>query len=444
MPPVRRSKRLRQSPIGVPSPGRRDHNPKQSGGSPNTPQTHSKSKKAADNPSYLHCTPTEITHDTNIYLRLFNLPRELFDEIISHLTPISTASLSLTCKTALGVLGTSSWAHTGPSTRPYYQRDGLSLQALIQKDNPDLTLCYICNVLHPSMKPPAAHRMTKWTRRCLGSGAFMDYWPLCGEGGYHLAYEHIEEVFAKKPKGPSKRKKGNSSALLARTLPVDLLKGDFTTKLSTGGVKGKGSGSKVTYRLASSAYWINDNLVLKQEHRVSSATPKSPLQAGTITSLPFRVCAHLTTSTAPTPESQRTSHHEPNGSLLTRAIVSAFPVTRTGGLSPENPDTFRPPCPSEKRQIDLGSGKKDFIWACRACPTKFRVTHNPSIGELVVTAWHCFGKGPPQAKKYWKWFVRRENAVLGPKNRNSEYYVFDKSVPNFLVELDERAGTFLI
>ncbi|KAL4791499.1 hypothetical protein BDV19DRAFT_370484 [Aspergillus venezuelensis] len=443
MPPLRRSKRLRQSPIGVPSPGRRDHNPNQVGGSPKTPSSKSKKAGATDKRSYLHRTVTELNRDPNIHLRLFNLPREIFDEIISHLTPISTASLSLTCKTALSALGTASWAHTGPSTRPYYQRDGLSLQALIQKDNPDLTLCFICNVLHPPMKPPAAHRMTKWTRRCLGSGAFMNYWPLSGEGGYNLAYKHIEEVFAAKPKGPSRRKKvGN--APLARTLPVSLLTGDFTTKSSTGGGKGKGAGSKVTYRLASSAYWINDNLVLRQEHRVSSATQKSALQAGTVTSLPIRVCAHLTTSTAPTPESQRTSHHEPNGPLLTRAIVSAFPVTRRGGLALENPDTFRPPCPSEKRQIDSGSSKKDFIWSCRACPTKFRVTHNPSIGELVVTAWHCFGKVLPQAKKYWKWFVRRENAVLGPKNRNSEYYVFDKSVPNFLVEWDEGQGTFLI
>ncbi|KAL4948691.1 hypothetical protein BDW69DRAFT_175983 [Aspergillus filifer] len=451
MPPVRRSKRLRQSLIGVPSPAtrRRDHSPNhnQAGRSPKAPQAHSKLEKAraGDKPSYLHRTTTELNRDPNLHLRLFDLPREIFDEIISYLTPIGVASLSLTCKTALGALGTASWAHLGPSTRPYYQRDDLSLQALIQKDNPALTLCYRCNVLHPPIKPPATHRMTKWTRRCLGPGAFMDYWPLSGEGGYRLAYEHIEEVFASKPKGHARGKKvGN--APLARTMPVDLLTGDFTTKLPTGSGSGKGAGSKVTYRLASSAYWINDNLVLKQEHRLSSSGSKSSsaLQAGPITSLPLRVCAHLTTSTAPTPESQRTSHHEPNGSLLTRAIVSAFPVTRRGGLAPESPDTFRDPCPSEKRQIDSGSGKKDFIWSCRACPTKFRVNHNPSTGELVVTAWHCFGKGLPQAKKYWKWFVRRENLVLGPKNRNSEYYVFDKSVPDFLVEWDEGEGTFLI
>ncbi|KAL4930449.1 uncharacterized protein BDV17DRAFT_39020 [Aspergillus undulatus] len=407
MPPVRRSKRLRKSPIGVESAKRatRSHgqNPE---GNPSPP------KKCNPKPSYLQRSLADIERDPNRTLRLLSLPRELFDEIVARLPPSSEACLTLTCKAALHAIGTASWTYFRRSTQLSYRRTDTSLHELLKRDNPELQLCPRCQILHPPIKAPHAHRTTKFTSLCLGQGASVDYWPQTPSGTYTVVYTHINEAFQSRPK---------SSARNASATPIDLFTGDFTTKRG-----------KANYRLRSSASWVDGNLILRQEHRLSSSVPRSRLHAVAITSLPFRVCAHLSTSTAPTPESQRTRHHVPNGSLLTRAVASAFPASRRRGVAPGS--TFRESCPFEQAQIEAGSRQKGFVWWCRSCPTKFRVEYDADSDELVVTAWHCFGRDLHQARKFWKWLVRREGALLGPKKRNSEYYAFTKSIPDFVFE----------
>ncbi|KAL4802017.1 hypothetical protein BDV18DRAFT_148061, partial [Aspergillus unguis] len=235
----------------------------------------------------------------------------------------------------------------------------------------------------------------------------MDYWPQTPDGGYSVVYPHIKSAFETRPDS------SDSSA-------IDLFAGDFTIQQGA-----------VTFQLTSSASWIDRNLILKQQFRLTKSN--GTLNALDITSLPLRLCAHLTTSTAQPPEVllYRCAQSSANGYLLTHAISSAFPAPLQKGVA--SPKAFRTPSPAEKAQMDSGAGEPGFIWACRACPTKFRVEYHGNRGELAIIIWHCFGREFYKAHEYWKMFARREATNLGKGKRNSEFYVCSRSLPAFRV-----------
>ncbi|KAL4994522.1 hypothetical protein BDV10DRAFT_176720, partial [Aspergillus recurvatus] len=234
----------------------------------------------------------------------------------------------------------------------------------------------------------------------------MDYWPQTPLGGYSVVLAHVEQAFQSRP------------ADLSQNPPIDLFSGDFTIL--------QGS---LHYRLRSSASWIDRSLVLRQEYHLTTSFG-SPLQVLDITTLPLRVCAHLTTSTSPPPRAYHRTKTSANGPLLTHAIETAFPDYPRCGVA--RMKAFRNPTPSEEAQMTASKHEPRFIWRCRSCPTKFRVRYSPANGgELVVTAWHCFGREMWKALEYWKMLVRREGPSLGPKKRNSEFYVVPKSIPDF-------------
>ncbi|KAB8262114.1 hypothetical protein BDV32DRAFT_157573 [Aspergillus pseudonomiae] len=358
-------------------------------------------------PSYLERSPFEVERDPNRTLRLFALPREIFDKIINHLPRDAEACFTLTCKEALHLLSTASWASFRGRARLYGLQYGSyrSLVELLQRDVPGSEYCLRCETLHPPLKLPRDHRETKWTKHCMGQLASIDYWPQTPSGGYSLVWEHILEAFKSQPVSSD-----------ARAL-ISLFDGDFTF---TQGV--------VNYRLCSSAQWVDRNLILTQEHRVrKSHSQTRALQAGDITSLPFRVCAHLSTTNAPPPKNCRSKKPVSNSSRLTMAIAAAFPPRLRQGvqqlsISPDLADA---------------ETKDDFTGRCKSCTTKFAVRYEGGNGgEIIVTAWHCFGKELWKAQQFWTYLVRREGPTLGPAKRNSEYWSVSRSLPDFKIPED--------
>ncbi|KAL5337484.1 hypothetical protein BJX70DRAFT_369485 [Aspergillus crustosus] len=403
MPPIRHSKRTQTRPNYIPAPASRNPKPK---------------------PSYLHLPPSP----PNTHLSLFTLPPELFHTITSHLPRSAEISLTLTCKLALHLIGRSSWGRFRAKRGVFDETYG-PLCAYLLRDLPDYTYCDGCEMLHPPVKRPGLHRTSKFTKICFGQMGTVDFWVQTEQGGYSLVFSHIQEAFNSKPANHSQ---GTSA-------PIDLFEGDFTTPFGD-----------LSYRLISSARWINHSLILRQEHRLQSQHETDSLTAGHITSLPFCICAHLSTTRDPPPEAQRATIAK-NGPLLTHAIVSAFPEGLRGGSTDLDSKTFRAPAPTEQLQMDDGGGDSGYTWRCRGCPTKFTIQYNArpdsgtgtgnstgngnrnrnKRGELVVTAWHNFGKELYKARDYWGMFVRREGATLGAKKRNSEFFVGSRGWGDF-------------
>lgn len=355
-------------------------------------------------PTYLERPPSEVERDPNRILRLFRLPREIFDEIINHLPPDAEACFTLTCKEALHLLGTTSWASFRGRARHYGIQYGYygSLVELLQRDIPGSEYCPRCETLHPPLKPPRDHRETKWTKLCMGQLASIDYWPQTPSGGYSLVWEHILDAFKSQP------------ASLGLAPPIPLFGGDFTFNHGL-----------VSYRLSSSAQWVDRNLVLIQEHRLRPTDSQTvDLQAAHIISLPFRVCAHLSTTAVTQTKTSRSKKAITNSSLLTLAIATAFPPHLRKGV--RQPSTSPPLADAET--------KDNFIWRCKSCVTKIRVNYEGRDGgEVTVTAWHCFGKELWKAQQFWTYLVRREGPTLGPAKRNSEYHSVSRSLPEFKI-----------
>lgn len=353
-------------------------------------------------PTYLDRSPSEAETDLNRQLRLFSLPREIFDAIINHLPPDAEACLTLTCKEALALLGTTSWASFRGRNRRYSLQYGYSgsLVELLQRDIPGSEYCPRCETLHPPLKPPKDHRETKWTKLCMGQLASIDYWPQTPSGGYSLVWEHILETFKLQPVSPG------------LSPPIPLFQGDFTFNKDL-----------VSYRLTSCAQWVERNLVLTQEHRLRiSNSQRRTLQATHITSLPFRVCAHLSTTNISTINTSRSNKVITKSPLLTLAIAAAFPPHLRKGV----------PQPDTPLQVEDAETKGNFIRRCKSCATKYRVRYEGGNGgEVVVTAWHCFGKELWKAQQLWTYLVRREGPTLGPAKRNSEYHSVSRSIPDF-------------
>lgn len=246
----------------------------------------------------------------------------------------------------------------------------------------------------------AAHTLGPWTTACFLSQ---------GNQIRDRTFDRTLRPFAARP----------SRSTSVQSLPIDLFTGEFTTQLRS-----------LDYHLLSSARWIGRGLVLKQEHRLRSST--GSLQSIDVTTLAFHICAHLSTTTSPPPTRRHTKRQDPNGPLLTHAISTAFPRNFRRGIA--GPKTFRPPSPAEQAQITASAHNKGYIWRCRSCPTKFRVEYCSSNNRLDVTEWYFFGKELYKALEYWKMFVRREGTTLGPKTRNSEFYVVSRGIPDFAIE----------
>ncbi|KAL2840414.1 hypothetical protein BJY01DRAFT_257402 [Aspergillus pseudoustus] len=353
---------------------------------------------------------------------LLSLPREILSLIRNYLPPESEACLTLTCHEALERLGTTSWAEFSGKTRRHY--GGINpLFSLLQRDLPGYLHCSTCDIMHPPLKPPSAHRRTRYTRNCFyDAHPVVDFWPQTEEGGgYSLTFLHIchaRQPFATPP----------------NVNPIAMFAGDFT--FQTGGLE---------YRLVSTGRWVGmrRNIVLTQEHRLKSAMPGSPLRPADITALPFRVCAHLSTTTAvPPPVEQGRSAYRRNGEMLLHAITTAFPESLQGEGDVWPPDgTLRRLTPAEADQYREAAAEKatgnNYIWRCTACPTKFRVEYNADSaegGELVVTAWHCFGGDPREQFKFWSMFALRTGPDLPPRKRNCEFFVTERQIPDFAIE----------
>ncbi|KAL4874374.1 hypothetical protein BJY04DRAFT_203984 [Aspergillus karnatakaensis] len=377
---------------------------------------------------------------------LLHLPREILCRIASSLPAESATCLTLTCHAALSILGTSSWANFIRPTRRYY--GGINpLFDLLQHDLPGYFTCSTCNILHPPLKPPATHRRTRLTRNCFYEDPVIDFWPRddATGSGYSLVYNHISQALQAHE---TIRRRCTCMGIgcsghrpLPTTDPVALFQGDFTFVPP---------GSSVRYRLVSGASWPNNNLVISQQHCLKSAIASVPLNATMVRDLPFRICAHLSTSTEPPPDVvQGRSRYRANGALLTDAVTMAFPDSLRGD-SPDA-DIFRRPtgfeieqCRDAERSIgQSGDVKKGYIWRCSACPTKFRVEYIPEDkesaegAECIVTAWHFFGQ-TYDAHKFWKLFAPRVGPDLPPRMRNCEYWVTERvkerGFPDFEVD----------
>ncbi|KAE8374383.1 hypothetical protein BDV26DRAFT_300258 [Aspergillus bertholletiae] len=357
-------------------------------------------------PTYLEQTLSEREADPNRNLRLFCLPREIFDQIIDHLLPDAEACFSLTCKEALHRLGTASWSIFRGRARYYGLHYGYygSLVQLLQRDMPGSEYCPRCETLHPPLKPPRDHRETKWTKLCMGQLAIIDYWPQTPSGGYSLVWEHILEAFKSQPSTP-----GSSP-------PIPSFSGDFTFNKDT-----------VNYRMCSSAQWIDRNFILIHEHHLRNSNYRSrPLQAAHINGLPFRLCAHLSTAPVPPKKISRATKPVSNIPLLSRAIATVSPPNLQKGVPRLNTDPG----------LVGMEMKDDLTWRCKSCATKFRVRYDGHNMELVVTAWHCLGRELWKAQQLWTYLVRREGPTLGPAKRNSEYHSVSRSLPDFKISDD--------
>ncbi|KAL3464526.1 hypothetical protein BJX64DRAFT_92278 [Aspergillus heterothallicus] len=397
MPPIRRSARLASANAAERSP----------------------EGTAKTAPQLLNSRSSQTVHVTT-KPPLVSLPREILAYIAMYLPAESQVCLTLTCHEALERLGRASWARfTAGNTRRSHGTIN-PLFSLLRRDLPGYFDCSTCGIMHPPLKPPRAHRKTKYTDRCFYRDTGVDFWPRTEDSGYSLVLPHITST--RQP-----------VAVPQNVNPIALFAGDFTSRHGD-----------VEYRLVSSGRWVGmrRNIVITQEHRLKSVTPGAVLCATDITRMPFRVCAHLSTTTEPPPPvDQGRSAYRRNGSMLFDAITRAFPDTLRSEDGPEA-RTFRRFTGREidqYREAAAGEEQGDdtYIWRCTACPTKFRIEHNANCidgSELVVTAWHHFGADPREQYEFWTMFGLRTGPGLPPKVRNCEFFVTERRIPDFETE----------
>jgi hypothetical protein len=350
---------------------------------------------------YLRRYYEQAASNPNEGIRLFRLPLEVIGLISDHLPIESRVCFSLTCKTALQIVGNGCWRDYGIRGSSHLETRRKLLQYLSR--DADLVFCEHCSILHPSaLRPPASHRVTKYTKACLGQWGLIDYFPQVksnyDDPAYYLIWPHIESVFA------------NPSSL-------DRLVGSYSAETP-----------KFAYTLASSAAWIEGNLTLQHMHRFSPPSGSTTVLLQDILDLELQICPHHSTTTRTPSRSVHTPNRTANGPILTYAVSVAW-VPLTQRIAIPTYGNLRPPTPLEKKEIELAHSGEDVVWRCRGCATKFRVTLED--GNLLITSWHCFGKDLVHAAKYWKWLVRREAYNLGPEKRNNEFWYKRQTVPDF-------------
>lgn len=351
-----------------------------------------------------------INADPNRTTRLFALPRELLQQIASHLPLISTICLTLTCKEAAETVGTQSWDKYKREKRWSIDREGFI--ELLSRDCGDvLDFCQRCDTLHPPLQPPRSHRETKLTKWCFGQDAMIDYLPQDALHGYNPVFQHIANAIEE---SKDFAKKGAVGPL------IDSLYGSFTI------VRGD-----IIWSLESSAQRIDGSLLLKHVHTFWSPKRRR-LNPADLLALPIRLCPHQSTTTAAPARSNylRGKCRELNNSLLTHVINAELVGP---DRVPSKISSFRPLTPSEKAQVSAMQEGDAPYWRCRSCPTKYRVQHQEQM--LSITTWHCFGRDLYHAGKYWKWLVRRAGTTLGPDKRNDEWWSQSRTVPNFICQL---------
>ncbi|KAI1382428.1 hypothetical protein F4677DRAFT_458540 [Hypoxylon crocopeplum] len=351
-------------------------------------------------PLYHNRSEADASWDSNRNTWLLALPREVFREIASYLPPESIVCLTLTCKLALHTLGMSSWADKRICKRWF-----TDYASMLQPRSLFLELL-ARDVEHE-------HRQNKLTKYCWGQDAIVDYLPKGKDGrGYSLVFDHIDYAL------------GSTSP--TSNSPIDYLSGSFQVPTPN-----------LIYTLSSSARRVGCNLILRHDYNLSPSSPRTPLKAIDVLSLPLRICPHQTTETGPPPKSRYTTDTNPNSPLCTHSIVSAFPTFHRAGVPQAS--AFRKPTLLERRMMTSADGGEDVVFKCRFCPTKWRVEYQGGAGGdgrdgLTITVFHCFFKDLSSAAKSWPRFVRREGELLGKGKRNSEFWSQGRTYADFKVE----------
>ncbi|KAI1101485.1 hypothetical protein F4804DRAFT_343970 [Jackrogersella minutella] len=355
-------------------------------------------------PAYLQLSEADAALDPNQNIWLFAFPRELIQEISSHLPIESIVCLTLTCKLALHIVGTSSWEDeritkrwcTDLTTRLVPRS---VFMELLGHDVKGLGFesCKACNTLHPPLKRPSEHRQNKLTKYCWGQDAIVDYLPQ-DENGLGYLYSTPSDSDS----------------------PIEYLSGSFKVPHPC-----------LNYTVSSSARRVSGNLIIRHDYRFSHSSPRSPLRVSVA-----GICSHQTTSTDPPAHNRYISSSNPNGPLLTHSIVSAFPMSQRTDIPKAG--VFRQPTSLERQQMTSADNGLDVIFKCRYCPTEWRTSivggKGTGRGELTVSVFHSFSKELHSAAKSWRWFVRREGELLGKGKRNSEFWSVGKTYPDFRVE----------
>lgn len=384
------------------------------------PPTKAPVKRRAPKPpafAFLARSQDAINADANKHIRLFSLPRELVQQIASHLPLISVICLTLTCKEAAEAIGTQSWANYKKEKRWSMDRNGF-IELLARDWGDVLDFCERCDTLHPPLPPPRSHRETKLTKWCLGQEAMIDYLPKDATHGYNPVFVHIANAMGESQDFVSK---GTAGPL------IDTMSGNFTIT--------KGN---LSWNLNSSAQRVDGNLLVKHVHTFRSQTRKS-LGVTDLLALPIRLCPHQSTTTAtPNPAINLREHYwsgrskivEQNGRLLTHAIASAFPLPARQVV---DMTSLKPLTSTEQAQVSAAEAGEDVYWRCRSCPTKYRA--QCSGDAVVITSWHSFGRDLYHASKYWRMLVRRTGTTLGRGKRNDEWWSPSRTAPDFVCEI---------
>jgi hypothetical protein len=350
-----------------------------------------------------------INADPNRQVRLFALPRELLQQIASHLPLVSVICLTLTCKEAAEAIGTQSWANYKKEKRWSMDRHGF-IELLARDWGDILDFCPRCDTMHPPLQPPRSHRETKLTKYCFGQNALIDYLPQDASHGYNPVFVHIANALEESKDFVSKGDVGPS---------IDTLSGNLTiTK------------NNLSWSLDSSGRRNGGNLILKHVHTFRSQTRKR-LTVTDLLTLPIRLCPHQST-TMTTPERSRYikgKAAEQNGRLLTFVIASAFPAADQLFVDMKS---LKPLTSCEQAQISASQAGEEVYWRCRSCPTKYRVLHSKSA--FTITSWHSFGRDLYHAMNYWRWMVRRTGTTLGMDKRNDEWWSPSRTVPDFVCD----------
>ncbi|KAI1456642.1 hypothetical protein F4805DRAFT_431919 [Annulohypoxylon moriforme] len=369
--------------------------------------------------SYAQQSGANVASDPNQNSWLFTFPREIVRKISSFLPPESVVCLTLTCKLALHILGTSSWKDE-MINRPWIKtfnkrsRPRLMLMELLNRDMEELgfVVCKSCITLHKPLKRPSEFRKMKLTRFCWTHHSVVEFLPLNEDGfGYNLVGEHIRYVMRSTP--------------IDSDSPIEYLSGLHQVPHPY-----------LDYTVASSARRINGDLVLRHDHRFSLSSAERPLKAADILGIPFRICTHLTTSTDQPVMNRETRYATPNGPLLTYSVVSAFPADQRAEMP--GSDVFREPTVEEELQMTSADRDRDFVFRCHGCLTKWRVRYadgkGNGCGELTISAFHCFSKDMWEASRYFRWLVRRNGYSVGKGLKNDEFFSMGRNYPDFEVE----------
>ncbi|KAI0394961.1 hypothetical protein F5Y17DRAFT_227155 [Xylariaceae sp. FL0594] len=354
---------------------------------------------------------------------LTSLPTELLQLISTFLPASSVVCLTLTCKAALSILGTSSWCSPTLRRCPYsLSEERRELVKLLSRE-PELNgvpfqYCPRCQVLHPSTPtPPAQYRRPRYRPGCGGYGTPMGHLPTSDSGGgYLLVLQHILHVLETVP--------DDSDAAIA------YLAGEYQVDFPNDGI---------TYTISTSARRVHGNLVLQHRHVFRTVRAGARLKPSRLMDLPVRICPHQSTCTEGLPENEYIKTAKPNGPLFLYSICAALRSTKGKGQgqgSIEIPDAqlFRQPTRDEKRMMDL-AGDDDTIFDCTRCPTKWRIEYDAEVdrSEMAITVWHCFFDEIRMASSVWSGFVWRAD----PKWRddlNNEYWSKTRGFPDFEID----------